>query len=89
MRICQNPLVRSCSEDIQGPEICNTHYETSCETTYKTYEVEQDEPVCVMELMKKCDDVTSKYLKCICAVSVWLWSFMFTLSLRPFKKKGH
>jgi hypothetical protein len=58
VRICQNPLVRSCSEDTQGPEICNTHYETSCETTYKTYEVEQDEPVCVMELMKKCDDVT-------------------------------
>ena len=62
MRICQNPLVRSCSEDIEGPEICNTHYETSCETTYKTYEVEQDEPVCVMELMKKCNDVTSKYI---------------------------
>ena len=62
MRICQNPLVRTCSEDTEGPEICNTHYETSCETTYKTYEVEQDEPVCVMELMKKCDDVTSKYI---------------------------
>jgi len=58
VRICNNPLVRSCSEDTQGPEICNTHYETNCETTYKTYEVEQDEPVCVMELMKKCDDVT-------------------------------
>lgn len=58
VRICQNPLVRTCSEDTEGPEICNTHYETSCETTYKTYEVEQDEPVCVMELMKKCDDVT-------------------------------
>lgn len=58
VRICNNPLVRSCSDDTQGPEICNTHYETNCETTYKTYEVEQDEPVCVMELMKKCDDVT-------------------------------
>jgi len=58
VRICHNPLVRTCSEDIEGPEICNTHYETACETTYKSYEVEQDEPVCRMEIMKKCDDVT-------------------------------
>jgi len=58
VRICHNPLVRTCSDDIEGPEVCNTHYETNCETTYKTYEVEQDEPVCVMELMKKCEDVT-------------------------------
>lgn len=58
VRICHNPLVRTCNDDIEGPEICNTHYETSCETTYKSYEVEQDEPVCTMEIMKKCDDVT-------------------------------
>lgn len=58
VRICHNPLVRTCSDDIEGPEICNTHYETACETTYKSYEVEQDEPVCRMEIMKKCNDVT-------------------------------
>ena len=54
--------MRTCSDDIEGPEVCNTHYETNCETTYKTYEVEQDEPVCVMELMKKCEDVTRKWI---------------------------
>lgn len=58
VRICHNPLVRTCSDDIEGPELCNTHYETSCETTYKSYEVEQDEPVCIMEIQKKCEDVT-------------------------------
>jgi len=58
VRICHNPLVRTCNDSIVGPEICNTHYETSCETTYKSYEIEQDEPVCTMEVMKKCEDVT-------------------------------
>ena len=58
--MCHNPLVRTCSEEAEGPEICNTYYETACETTYKTYEVEQDEPVCRMEIMTKCEDVTCK-----------------------------
>jgi len=57
VRVCHNPLVRTCSDDVEGPEICNTYYETACETTYKTYEVEQDEPVCRMEIMTKCEDV--------------------------------
>merc|ERR1712066_84786 len=35
--------------------------EEKCETSYKTYEVEQDEPICKMELMKKCDNVTSNF----------------------------
>ena len=59
VKICNSPLVRTCSADTQGPDICNTYYETNCETTYKTYEVEQDEPVCKMEIQKRCDDVTS------------------------------
>jgi len=58
VRVCHNPLVRTCNNDTQGPDICNTYYETNCETSYKTYEVEQDEPICKMELMKKCDNVT-------------------------------
>ena len=60
VRVCHNPLVRTCSDDVEGPEICNTYYETACETTYKTYEVEQDEPVCRMEIMTKCEDVKCK-----------------------------
>ena len=65
MKVCHKPLQRTCSDDIEGPEICNTHYETSCETSYKSYEVEQDEPICTMEIEKKCEDVTSKsHLKC-------------------------
>lgn len=61
MRICSNPLVRQCSDESQGPDICNTYYETNCETTYKTYDVEQDEPECRMELVKKCEDVNRNY----------------------------
>ena len=61
VRVCHNPLVRTCNNDTQGPDICNTYYETNCETSYKTYEVEQDEPICKMELMKKCDNVTSNF----------------------------
>ena len=60
VRVCHNPLVRTCSDDVEGPEICNTYYETACETTYRTYEVEQDEPVCRMEIMTKCEDVKCK-----------------------------
>ena len=52
--------MRTCSDEAEGPEICNTYYETACETTYKTYEVEQDEPVCRMEIMTKCEDVKCK-----------------------------
>merc|ERR1719346_975758 len=58
VRVCHNPLVRTCNNDTEGEPICNTYYETVCETSYKSYEVEQDEPICKMELMKKCDNVT-------------------------------
>ena len=61
VRVCHNPLVRTCNNDTEGEPICNTYYETVCETSYKSYEVEQDEPICKMELMKKCDNVTSKF----------------------------
>ena len=60
VNICHTPIVRKCGDEPVGPDICSTHYETNCETKYKTYEVEQDEPQCRMELMKKCKDVTSK-----------------------------
>lgn len=58
VNVCHTPVVRSCGAEAVGPDICNTHYETNCETKYKTHEVEQDEPVCTMEVMKKCEPVT-------------------------------
>ena len=60
VNICHTPIVRKCGDKSVGPDVCSTHYETNCETRYKTYEVEQDEPVCKMELMKKCEDVKSE-----------------------------
>merc|ERR1712077_102354 len=27
VRVCHNPLVRTCSNETQGPDICNTYYE--------------------------------------------------------------
>ena len=58
MSICNTPIERSCGSEAVGPDICSTQYETNCETRYNTYEIEQDEPVCTMELMKKCKNVT-------------------------------
>ena len=58
VNVCHTPVVRQCGDEPVGPEICSTHYETNCETRYKTYEIEQDEPVCTMELMKKCNNIT-------------------------------
>ena len=58
VNVCHTPVVRKCGNEPVGPEICSTHYETNCETKYKTYEIEQDEPVCVMEVMTKCNNVT-------------------------------
>lgn len=63
VNICHTPIVRKCGDEPVGPDICSTHYETNCETKYKAYEVEQDEPECRMELMRKCKDVTSKRSK--------------------------
>ena len=61
VNVCHTPVVRQCGDEPVGPEICSTHYETNCETRYKTYEIEQDEPVCTMELMKKCNNITREY----------------------------
>ena len=63
VNVCHTPVVRQCGDSPVGPEICSTHYETNCETRYKTYEIEQDEPVCTMELMKKCNNITREFVR--------------------------
>jgi len=55
--VCDEPLVKVCGNGYQGPEICKTHWDTTCETRYKEHEVEQDEPVCEMVIEKKCSSV--------------------------------
>ena len=32
VEICDEPLEKVCNDDIIGPEVCQTHYETTCET---------------------------------------------------------
>jgi len=57
VQICNEPLVKRCSNDTIGEEVCKTHYETTCETRFKEHTVEQDEPVCKMVIERKCNDV--------------------------------
>ena len=85
VNICHTPIVRKCGDEPVGPDICSTHYETNCETKYKTYEVEQDEPECRMELMTKCKDVTSKISydnNCFCTFRIAIFLNIVKIILR-------
>lgn len=60
VEICNESPVRDCQGE-EGPIVCETVYETECQTSYHLHEVEEDQPKCTTQLMEKCRDVTQGY----------------------------
>uniref|UniRef100_A0A0K2T055 Uncharacterized protein n=1 Tax=Lepeophtheirus salmonis TaxID=72036 RepID=A0A0K2T055_LEPSM len=57
VKLCHTPLKHVCDDNEPGPNICTTEYESLCETTFKKYQLEQDEPECKMVEKERCQDV--------------------------------
>jgi hypothetical protein len=60
VEICNESPIRDC-QGKDGPVVCETVYETECQTSYHLHEVEEDVPNCETQLMEKCRDVTQGY----------------------------
>lgn len=59
VRICKKPLVKDC--DVQGEELCTTHYQSECWTQNIRKEVSDDIPECLPVVEQKCVNVTEGY----------------------------
>lgn len=57
VQICDEELKRDCSIK-DGPEVCETRYETVCETRYKSYDINEDVVDCTVERVPWCEDGT-------------------------------
>ncbi|CAB4066698.1 unnamed protein product [Lepeophtheirus salmonis] len=51
---CYTPLNHKCEGKPEGPKVCRNVYENQCETQYKNYDLEQDEPVCKIKDEIRC-----------------------------------
>jgi len=60
VEICNERPIRDC-QGKEGPIVCETVYETECQTSYHLHEVEEDVPKCETQMMEKCRDVTQGY----------------------------
>ncbi|CAB4066930.1 unnamed protein product [Lepeophtheirus salmonis] len=59
---CYIPQNHKCEGEPEGEEVCRNVYESHCETKYKNYDLEQDEPLCEKKEELRCKNETVKLL---------------------------